>query len=104
MKQGIGALLLLVIVVALGVMRFQARQARYERVEQEFAQRDTDFRQGAHDLVSQAKDAKVALYLNTAVDEFHDDAFDQESTRGLLYRNALFDLISAKAQKSGRED
>ena len=49
-------------------------------------------------------DPKAAKYLTEGVDEFHDQAFDQESNSALLYRNALFDLISAKAAKAGRED
>src|SRR6476659_7984210 len=102
--KAIGAVLAIIAVIGLSVLRFQAKQARYERIEQELAQRDQNFLAGAHSLVSQAKDQNAAKYLNAAVDEFHDEAFDQESNSDLLYRNALFELMSAKAAKAGRED
>jgi hypothetical protein len=106
MKAGkiVGTILVVVLAIGLAAARFQAKQARYERLEQELKQRDQDFRAGAHALVSLAKDQNAAKYLSAAVDEFHDDAFDQESNSALLYRNTLFGLMSAKAAKAGRED
>src|SRR4051812_44807262 len=104
-KEAVGGVIALVVVCALGYLRYEARQARYERNEAAYQARCVDFKAHAHKLMDQAREAKqLGPLLHAGVDQFHDQAWDAESDSGLLYRNELFRLINEDATKKGRED
>ncbi len=107
---GIFAILGVIVIIGLKVYRSELRAERADKADQKLVAAEAECLEHAHALMDKAPGVeRIGEYLHWGVRTYHAEAWEKSTgtfvgANSSAYRDAIIDLIVARASQDGREE